>query len=67
LIYRQTNLPFGADFNECNLGLGTAFAGTDLGVPFWQAGFEGHSPFSMMTVALAAATQNDKQFALATI
>lgn len=44
--------PFGVDLNECNLGLGNAFKERDPEVPFWHAGFEGHSPF-LMTVALA--------------
>lgn len=60
---RLTHIPFGLVLNECNLGLGNAFKGTDPEVPFLQAGFEDHSPF-LTIVALAAAKQNHKEFAL---
>lgn len=62
-VYKLTHIPFGVDLNECNLGLGNAFKGTDPEMPFWQAGFEGHSPF-LMTGALVAAKQNHEEFAL---
>lgn len=59
LLCLQTHIPFEVDLSECNLGLGNAFRGTGPEVPFWQAGFEGHSPF-LMSVALAAAKQITK-------